>query len=64
MLIIPTTNKLKTMKKTLMRAYERPEAEMLDFIVESSFLILSVTGKDQDPVGGAEEGETDDWEWN
>ena len=52
------------MKKTTMRAYERPEAEMLDFIVESSFLILSVTDGKDDPVGGADAGDTDDWEWN
>lgn len=52
------------MKKTTMRAYERPEAEMLDFIVESNFLILSVTDSKDDPVGGAEEGDTDGWGWN
>ena len=52
------------MRKTNQRAYERPEAELLDFVLESGFLILSVTDSKEDPVGGAEEGDTDDWVWN
>lgn len=51
------------MVKTNHRAYERPEAEMLDFILESSFLILSANGGDK-PVKDADEGDTEDWGWN
>ena len=52
------------MNKTKHQAYERPEAEILEFSIESSFLVLSVTDKKDDPVGGAEEGDTDGWGWN
>ena len=52
------------MEKTIKRAYECPEAEILDFVIESGFMILSVTDGKDDPVGGAQEGDVDDWEWN
>lgn len=52
------------MKNNVKRAYECPETEELSFALESVLLGLSAEGREQDPVGGAEEGITDDWGWN
>jgi len=52
------------MKMNAKRVYERPEMEELSVVMEATLLGLSVEGKDPDPVGGAEEGTTDDWGWN
>lgn len=45
------------------RIYEIPEMEAFSFIMETSILGLSVEDKKNDPVGGAEEGDTSDWGW-
>lgn len=52
------------MKKMNKRAYESPEAEVFKFMLEQDFLDASITGREKDPVGGADEGETDGWGWN
>lgn len=52
------------MKVIFNRAYVCPEAEVLEFALETDFLDASVTGREKDPVGGAEAGDTDDWGWN
>lgn len=52
------------MKMIFNRAYVSPEAEVLEFALESDFLDASLTGREKDPVDGAEEGDTGDWGWN
>lgn len=52
------------MKKMEKRAYECPEMEELSISMDAALLGLSVEGRDPDPVGGADEGDTDDWGWN
>ena len=50
------------MKVSTKWGYESPESEEIHLISENEF--LASVYSDKDPVGGAEEGETDDWGWN
>lgn len=42
--------------------YESPECE--EFCVYCDENFVSTVTSDKDPVGGSEEGDTDDWGWN
>ena len=51
------------MKMLNRRAYQSPETKEFEFLFESNFL-ATVISEGEDPVDGAEEGETEGWGWN
>lgn len=55
---------IKTMKMNEKRVYVRPESKTISIMMESSLLVLSAEGRENDPVGGSDAGDTGDWGWN